>query len=86
MSEDYHQKERIEKELLDYIRILNKSKEEQTKELTKEPKIPAKPISLSNLPSPISNRSKELSNNDNIQNLLEKCSTCLIEYGRKVLP
>ena len=64
-----------------YLSIIEKLESELS---SKEPKIPSKPIALSSLRSPIEN--KELSNNDNIQNLLERCSTCLIEYGRRVLP
>jgi len=84
MSTDYHTEESIERELEQYRKILQKLKEKSTEQLSK-PK-PSKTVCLSNLPSPHTNRSKELSNYDDVQNLLGKCSTYLIEYGKKVLP
>jgi hypothetical protein len=83
MSSDYHEQEALEKELLDYIRILNKSKEKQTKELTKEPKI-SKPIALSNLRSP-GNKNVELSKDD-VKTMLDRISNLIIRYGKEVMP
>jgi hypothetical protein len=78
MNEDYEQ-ERIEKELLEYIRILNKSKE-----LTKEPKI-SKPVALSSLKSPLSNKTTIELSQDKLDSKVRNLADLIIKYGREIL-
>jgi hypothetical protein len=84
MNEDYHEQERIEKELLDYIRILNKSKEKQIKELSKESRIP-KPVALSSLKSPLSNKTTIELSQDELDSKVRNLADLIIKYGREIL-
>jgi len=79
-----HQQELTEKELLDYIRIIEKVREKQSAELSKVSKIP-KPVALSSLRSPISKSNVELSE-DNVKSMLDRVSNLIIRYGKEVMP
>ena len=82
MSSNYLEEERIQKELEEYVRILEKLREDQNKELSK-PK-PSRAICLSNLKSPISKSNIELSE-DNVKSMLDRVSNLIIRYGRELL-
>ena len=84
-SNDYHIKESQIRELQEYLKILEKLKEDQNKELSKTTKI-SKPIALSSLPSNKENLATALLDSSNIQNLLDRCSNLIIRYGKEILP
>jgi hypothetical protein len=79
MSSDYHNEEALERELEQYRKILEKLRQKSEPELSKESKI-SKPVALSSLPSPISNKNVELSNNE-LDDKIKYCVNCLIKYG-----
>jgi len=81
-SNDYHIKESQIRELQEYLKILEKLREQQNKELSKTTKI-SKPIAFSNLRSP-DNKNVELSE-DNVKSMLDRISNLIIRYGREYL-
>jgi hypothetical protein len=67
-----------------YLSIIEKLESELS---LKEPKIPAKPVALSSLPSLINKEyNSALFDSGNIQNLLDRCSNLLIQYGKEIMP
>jgi hypothetical protein len=84
-SEINSEEERVNAEIESYVKILRKLREKSNEQELKESKIPSKPICLSSLRSPISNRNLELSK-DELNEKLRHCADCLIKLGREVLP
>jgi hypothetical protein len=76
------EQERIERELLEYIKILE-AKKDKDRELSEESKIPSKPVCLSSLQSPVMSHSEV---SEDQKQLLDRVSSLIIEYGRRVLP
>ena len=73
--------ERLEKEIKEYQRLIDKAKK---KELSTENTKLSKSICLSSLPSPRNNRT-ELSSKEDLNLKCRECASLLLRYGREVL-
>lgn len=79
------EQERIESEIAEWKRLIEKAKKNKELSNIKESKTDTVTVCLSNLRSPIDNRSIELSNKEELQNKIRRCSECLIAYGKELL-
>jgi hypothetical protein len=78
------EEQRLTAELEIYRKLMERAKN-KNKELSKTSEVPSKPIELSSLRSPTNNKTTQLSNKEELQNKIKRCSECLIAYGRELL-
>jgi hypothetical protein len=76
--------DRLEQEIQRYRKLIEKAKN-KTELSKKESKVLFNPVCLSNLRSPISNKTTQLSK-DELNEKLRHCANCLIKLGQEVLP
>jgi hypothetical protein len=79
------EQERIESEIAEWKRLIQKLKQKNEQELSKEPKILSKPICLSNLKSPDGSTNIKLSKSE-LSEKVRYCVNCILKLGEEVLP